>query len=115
MASVGASARPEPQRPVATGLHLQHAERSSASVFWCSGDAEVSTEPETSPDDAGDDDSVIDEEEPESAADKSASIATYCEANAANDAAFENMNPADPESVRNLVLKSRNGLRDVIP
>jgi hypothetical protein len=94
---------------------LQHAERSSASVFWCSGDAEVSTEPETSPDDAGDDDSVIDEEEPESAADKSASIATYCEANAANDAAFENMNPADLESVRNLVLKSRNGLRDVIP
>ncbi|NCG37335.1 MAG: hypothetical protein GWP48_07405 [Actinobacteria bacterium] len=78
-------------------------------------ETEVSTEPETSPDDAGDDDSVIDEEEPESAADKSASIATYCEANAANDAAFENMNPADPESVRNLVLKSRNGLRDVIP
>lgn len=78
-------------------------------------EAEVSTESETSPDDVGDDYSDIDEEEPESAADKSASIATYCQANAANDAAFENINPADPESVRNLVLKSRNGLRDVIP
>ena len=78
-------------------------------------EAEASTESETSSDDAGDDDSGMDEEEPEPAVDKSASIAIYCEANAANEAAFENVNLGDPESVRNLVLKSRNGLRDIIP
>ncbi len=90
-----------------------------------SSDAETSTDDDgsddsgsddaTSDDESTDGDSDMEEEDPEPVADMSASVAIYCEANALNDAAADNIDPADPESVRNWVFKSRDALRDVIP
>lgn len=66
-------------------------------------------------DESSDDESDMNEDDPESTSDMSASVAIYCAANAANDAATDNIDPTDPESVRIWILNSRDSLRDVIP
>lgn len=66
-------------------------------------------------DDEGTDDSDMEEDDPQPNTDLSGSVAIYCEANAANDDAVDNINPADPESVRSWLFETRDSLRDVIP
>jgi hypothetical protein len=91
-----------------------------------SSDSETSTDGDASGDDSGSDgdtsaeestgsDSDTDKEDPEPMGDLSASVAIYCEAKAADDAASDAVDPTDPDSVRAWVYQSRDALRDVIP
>ncbi len=73
---------------------------------------ETSSDDTSQSDDSSGGDDAADDPDME---DDSAAAAIYCEARAASNAATDNINPSDPESVRGWVYGTRDAIRDVLP